>query len=139
MRCALVDASAMIALFDVNDRHHAHYSNIFLDLANLQTRLYTTWSCVTEASYFLAPKSHFAMLGWVEAGGAQVYPLEASHLGDFLPTMKRYSERGKRQMDLADASLYFVANELNVNLILTLDSGDFSRYRLPSGAAFEIL
>jgi predicted nucleic acid-binding protein len=139
MQCALVDASAVIALFDVNDKHHAHYSQVFADLGAVRTRLYTTWSCITEASYFLAPQSHLAMLGWVEGGGVHIYPLEAHHLADFLPTMVQYSEQGKRQMDLADASLYYVANDISVNLVLTLDKNDFNRYRLPSGLAFEII
>ena len=42
-------------------------------------------------------------------------------------------------MDLADASLVWLASDTGVNRIMTLDVGDFSRYRLPDGQAFEIL
>jgi hypothetical protein len=48
-------------------------------------------------------------------------------------------ERGKREMDLADASLYWLAAETAVTEILTVDVADFSRYRLPRGKAFTLL
>jgi len=35
--------------------------------------------------------------------------------------MRRYSERGKREMDLADASLYWLAAETGLTEILTVD------------------
>ena len=42
-------------------------------------------------------------------------------------------------MDLADASLVWLATETGVTTVMTLDARDFSRYRLPDGRAFEIL
>jgi hypothetical protein len=52
--------------------------------------------------------------------------------------MRRYTDR-KREMDLADASLYWLANETGVREIMTVDVADFQRYRLPDGASFVIL
>jgi hypothetical protein len=45
------------------------------------------------------------MLKWMELGGAVVYPSESAHLGDIVRWMRRHSDGGKREMDLADASL----------------------------------
>jgi hypothetical protein len=59
--------------------------------------------------------------------------------GDIVRWMRRYSERGKREMDLADASLYWLAAETGLTEILTVDVSDFSRYRLPRGKAFTLL
>ncbi|MFD2376433.1 hypothetical protein ACFSTJ_01840 [Ottowia pentelensis] len=42
-------------------------------------------------------------------------------------------------MDLADASLVWLANETGVTAVMTVDHRDFSRYRLPDGRAFDIL
>ena len=42
-------------------------------------------------------------------------------------------------MDLADASLVWLAEQTGVTRIMTLDVRDFSRYRLADGRAFEIL
>ena len=52
--------------------------------------------------------------------------------------MRRYTDR-KRDMDLADASLYWLAQETSVRRIMTVDVADFSRYRLPDGTRFELL
>ncbi len=79
------------------------------------------------------------MLRWIELGGAVVYPFESAHLEDFVRWMRRYSEVNKREMDLADASLYWLASETGITEILTTDVTDFSRYRLPSGKSFTLL
>jgi predicted nucleic acid-binding protein len=79
------------------------------------------------------------MLRWIELGGATVYPVEPVNLGDIIRWMRRYSEAGEREMDLADASLYWLAVETGVTEIMTVDVTDFSRYRLPRGKAFTLL
>jgi len=53
--------------------------------------------------------------------------------------MEQYTEPGKREMDLADASLYWLANETGIVEIMTDDVAEFSRYRLPGGSAFVLL
>jgi len=57
---------------------------------------------------------------------------------DMADRMAAYTD-ARSEMDLADASLYWVAHETGVRQILTLDVRDFSRYRLPDGRTFEIL
>ena len=79
------------------------------------------------------------MLKWMELGGAVVYPIEPAHLGDIARWMRRYSEGGKREMDLAVASLYWLAAETGVTETLTVDVADFSCCRLPRGKAFTLL
>ena len=53
--------------------------------------------------------------------------------------MRRYSEPGKREMDLADASLYWLATQTGITHIMTVDRKDFQRYRLPDGRAFLVI
>jgi hypothetical protein len=64
---------------------------------------------------------------------------DSQHLGDIVRWMRRYSKRGKREMDLADASLYWLAADTGLTEILTVDDSDFSRYRLLRGKAFTFL
>ncbi len=99
----------------------------------------TTWPCVVEAAYLLEAPQRFELLAWIELGGVQVYPFEPSHLGDMIDWMRRYKERSRREMDFADASLYWLAVETGIRDILTIDVADFGRYRLPEGEAFNIL
>ena len=139
MQSVLLDSGPLIALFAVDDRHHAHYDGLVTDLAADGLRMLTTWPCVVEASYLLELPQRFEMLHWIELGGALVYPFEPHHLGDMLKWMRKYSKDGRREMDLADASLYWLAAETSVIQIMTVDVADFSRYRLPDGSAFELL
>ena len=139
MQTALVDAGAMIALFDLADQFYERYTGIFRELLSRRVQLVTSWPCVTEASYSLAPKNHLALLEWLQSGAVAVENFSAVDLQPMVGWMAQYSETGKTLMDFADASLYWLAIELKTNLVLTVDRRDFSRYRLPDGRAFEIL
>lgn len=137
MIVALLDAGPLIALFDVQDPHHQRF-RMLLTQPEFSLRLHTTWPCVTEASHLLGARERMALLRWIGAGGAQIFPFDAEDLPDMSNWMMRYTS-DRAEMDFADTSLYWVAHETGVNRILTLDVRDFSRYRLPDGRAFEIL
>lgn len=140
MRNILLDAGPQIALFAPDDSQHKRCRKVLESIqAEEGLRLQTTWPCIVEASYLLHPRQRFELLRWVELGGVQVYPFEPHHLADMLPWMEQYTERGKREMDLADASLYWLSVETGVIDILTVDVADFSRYRLPDGRVFNLL
>lgn len=139
MRSILLDAGPLVALFASADRHHLRYRDIVLAADRDGLRFVTTWPCIVEASYLLAGANRFAMLDFVRQGGAQIYPFDAGHLDDMLEWMQRYTETGKREMDLADASLYWLACETGIIDVMTTDHNDFERYRLPDGRRFSIL
>lgn len=138
MRNILLDTGAIVALFAPDDKHHAHFRPLLKKLGG-GIRLITTWPCVVEATHILHPLQRFEMLRWIEAGGAIVHPFDTRHVGDMLKWMQRYTETGKREMDFADASLYWVAVETGITEIMTVDVADFSRYRLPDGRSFILL
>jgi predicted nucleic acid-binding protein len=139
VRSCLIDSGPLIALFTVDDHHHARFDSIVKELSAGGLRLIATWPCIVAASYLLEIPQRFEILKWIELGGAVVYPIEPIHLGDIARWMRRYSESGKREMDLADASLYWLAAETGVTEILTVDVADFSRYRLPRAKVFTLL
>ena len=129
----------MIALFAIDDRHHRRFDDLIRERSPAGLRLLTTWPCIVEASYLLEVPQRYELLQWIELGGALVYPFDNHHLTDMIRWMKQYSKSAKREMDLADASLYWLAIETSVTTIMTVDIADFSRYRLPGGKAFELL
>jgi predicted nucleic acid-binding protein len=139
VRSCLIDSGPLIALFAVDDHHHARFDALVKELSAGGLRLITTWPCIVEASYLLEIPQRFEMLKWIELGGAVVYPFGPAHLGEIVQWMRRYSELGKREMDLADASLYSLAAETDLTEILTVEVSHFSRYRLPRGKAFTLL
>ena len=56
-----------------------------------------------------------------------------------VPVMLRYTDRPRSEMDFADATLGWLADDTGVLRVMTTDVRDFSRYRLPDGRVFEIL
>ena len=139
MQSIIVDAGPLIALFAVDDTNHQHYDDLITTLSPAGLRLVTTWPCIVEASYILADTHRFEMLHWIEIGGVIVYPFGPEDLGTMTTMMKKYTESGKREMDFADASLYWLATETGITEIMTTDHRDFSRYRLPESQNFHIL
>jgi predicted nucleic acid-binding protein len=131
VRNVLIDAGPLIALFAVDDAHHARYDRLVSQAAPGTLRLVTTWPCVVEAAYLLRAKLRFELLEWIGRGAVQVYPFDTAHLMVMVPWMRRYGTSARREMDLADASLIWLAHETGLREIMTTDANDFSRYRLP--------
>lgn len=139
MKSILLDAGPQIALFAVDDKHHSRYDNLISALSVAGLRLFTTWPCVVEACYLLGIPQRYELLRWIELGGVVVYRFNPNNLADIVGWMTQYTEAGKREMDFADATLYWVAVETGIREIMTVDVRDFSRYRLPNGELFSIL
>jgi uncharacterized protein len=139
MSAALVDAGPLIALFRPHQPKFAHYQALMRRAADEMWSLATTWPCVVEASHMVPPPQRYTMLRWVAAGGISVFPFKQESLDDMLPLMRRYTEEPRTEMDLADASLVWLAQDTGVTRVMTMDVRDFSRYRLADGRAFEIL
>ena len=68
-----------------------------------------------------------------------MYPFDVSNLPDLAELMARYNAPPRTEMDLADATLVWLAQDTNTLSVMTMDVRDFSRYRLPDGRSFEIL
>ena len=101
--------------------------------------LATRWFCIGEASHLLGVSPRYACLRWVAAAGATVYPFDQEALETMVEWMRRYTEMPRRQMDLADVSLVWLAHDTGVVRVMTTYIRNFSRYRLPDGRAFETL
>jgi uncharacterized protein len=132
----LIDAGPLVALIDGRDAHHARCVTA---ASQLRGPLLTSWPTFTEAMYLLGARA-----GWRDQEPLWRM-LERGHLvlGDTTPGMlARMPELMARYrdlpMDLADASLVALAEEHRQRRIFTLDS-DFRVYRLPGGAAFELI
>lgn len=136
---ALVDASALVALFGRDQPRQSHYVGLFEQAAIEHWMLASTWPCVTEASHLLGLPRRYALLRWVAAGGVTIYPIDQETLESMVEFMRQYTEEPRTEVDLAASSLYWLAADTGVNRIMTLDVRDFSRYRLPDGRSFEIL
>jgi uncharacterized protein len=136
---ALVDAGPLVAVFGANQPQGERYRAVFKQAADEHWSLATTWPCVVEASYLLSPPQRYTLLRWVAAIGINVFPFAQESLEPMVELMRKYTESPRSEMDLADASLVWLATDTGVTRVMTMDVKDFSRYRLPDGRGFEVI
>ncbi len=131
----LIDSGPLIALFDRSDRYHIKTKEF---LKNFKGKLLTSWAVITEVSHILDFNLNVQIdfLKWVEIGGVKLYNIEQNDLEDIITLMQNYTNV---PMDLADATLMYIAHKENIKKIASIDS-DFDIYRtLKSGFLENVL
>jgi len=121
----IIDTGPLVALFDRDDKYHGRCVEILKDMAE---PLVTTWPVLTETFYLLNFSSSVQDDLWVfvERGGLSVAPLEGGLLPRCRVLMKKYCDL---PMDMADATLVAIGEEMKLKTVFTLDHKDFRIYR----------
>ena len=121
---ALIDSGPIIALFDSSDKYH---SKVLQFIKNYNGKLVTSWAVLTEVSHILDFNLNVQLdfLKWVELGGVEVYNIERTELSSLIDMMTKYTNV---PMDLADATLMYIAHKESIKKIVSIDS-DFDIYR----------
>jgi uncharacterized protein len=132
----LTDAGPLVALLDRRDLNYPRCVSV---LANRVGPMATTWPAFTEAMFLAGREGGWPwqerIWGWMAAGSLVVYDLSPRAVVRLPLLMHQYRDL---PMDMADASLVAIAEERRLRQVFTLDS-DFQVYRLPNGAAFELI
>lgn len=130
----LVDASALVALLDRDDRSHAACVRA---LATIRDGLTTVWPAFTEAIHLLGdfPHAQDALFAMIEDGVLRVATLDETDVPRMKVLMRKYRDT---PMDFADAALVRVAERDGLNRILTFDR-HFFVYALPRRARFVVI
>lgn len=109
-------------------------------LQNLDATLVSTCQVVTETSYLLqsriGQKAACEFLNLYGQGMYEVYDLSTAQIQRAVLMMTKYADL---PMDLADASLVILAEELGHGLILSTDKRDFRTYRWKNHKPFKNL
>lgn len=123
----IADTGFWLALANQKDQYHQLATN---KLNQLKEPLITTHPVITETCYLLLNKlGNYAQCNFMEmwySGGFQVFELKQSHANQVKELMKKYANL---PMDLADASLIILSENLGHGRILTVDQRDFAVYR----------
>ncbi len=130
----LVDAGALIALLDRDDRHH---ERCIATLKQIRDHLATVWPALTEAMYLLGdtPAGRDALCDMVFDGALKLLATEPRDLVRIKELMRKY---GDLPMDFADAALVCAAERGQLTRIVTFDR-HFAIYRLPRRGRFIVL
>jgi predicted nucleic acid-binding protein len=132
----IVDSGPLAALYLPSDQHHKLCAEC---VVRLSPPMVTTKSCFTEAMYFVGKER-----GWrgqenlwqlVVDGRLEVQPFSQDDLDRMRELMEKYQDA---PMDLADASLVVLAENLGETLVFTIDS-HFRTYRLRDRRALNVV
>jgi hypothetical protein len=133
----IADTGFFVALANRADRDNEAAVNA---LGGLREGLVTTWPVVTEVTHLVATRLGTpALLSFVasaRAGAFEIFELKAAHWARLEALMKHYADL---PMDLADASVVLLAEELNDGRILSTDRRDFRTYRWKTRRPFQNL
>jgi predicted nucleic acid-binding protein len=133
----IADTGFWVALANRNDHHHDAAQGA---LRALREPLVTTWPVMTETCHLLATRlsvaAELAFLASALQGAFTIFALEPAHLPRLSQLIEKY--RGL-PMDLADASLVLLAEELGSGRILSTDTRDFGAYRWKNRKPFRNL
>jgi uncharacterized protein len=133
----IADTGFWLALTNSKDPDHAQATDV---LRRLDESLITTWPVVTETCYLLlkrhGPWFPRRFLEDLASGALQVFDLQPEHGRQISRLMESYADL---PMDLADASLVILAEDLGHGRILSTDRRDFGVYRWKQHEPFENL
>lgn len=133
----IADTGFWLALANARDRYHAVARRVTV---RLREPLITTWPVMTETCHLLVVRlGSVAVERFVSSavqGAFELFALEARHWPRVLELMQKYREL---PMDLADASLVVLAEQIGSGRILSTDARDFKSYRWKQREPFENL
>ena len=138
----IADTGYFAALANPKDIYHQHAIKIS---QTLEYDLITTWPVITETCHYLI-KAGFRSYGSQAVACAcfkqiandtiSVIDLNKGHAAQMGKLMQKYADL---PMDLADASLVILAEELGHGRILSTDQRDFKAYRWKNHKPFQNL
>jgi predicted nucleic acid-binding protein len=133
----LTDTGFWVALINKRDRHHARAVSY---MASCKERQVTTWPVITETCHLLGRdvgvESQILFLQMLKSGLVEIAGISTAQIDRLNTLMKKYADL---PMDLADASMVLLAEELGHGRILSTDQRDFNCYRWKNRQPFENL
>lgn len=133
----IADTGFWVALFNPRDTHHQAVRGFAV---TINEPLISTLPVVTEVCYLLQNRCHplkaVAFLNEQQAGLFSLFTIGESHLPRMAQLMTQYADL---PMDLADASLVLLAEELGHGRIVSTDRRDFQTYRWKNHQPFSNL
>ena len=119
-------------------RHDAAHERCSEQAAQIQGPVFTTWPVVTEAAWLLRtlPDGLERLLQALGERDIGCLHVEANATPWMTMAAKQYRSLSPQ---LADLSLLYLAKQLRLRFIFTLDRRDFTIYRQPNGNPFDLL
>lgn len=131
----VLDTGPLVALVD---RSEARHRDCVETLESWTGSIVSSETVLTEALYLVGPswRPQKACLDFVLRGAVHLVPPSLKSLQRIAVLMEKYADR---PMDYADAGLVVLAEDLGTDRVFTLDSEDFSIYRVHGDRPFRVV
>lgn len=131
----IIDTGPLVSFFDGSDQFHKKCVEILKDI---NEPLVTTWPVITEAFFLLdfSWKAQESLWKFLLRGGLEIKGLGEKALVRCQVIMEKYKDL---PMDLADATLVVLGEELKLVQIFTLDLKHFQIYRPLHVKRFDLI
>jgi len=133
----LVDTGYWCAFGNPRDKFHELAKQVATSLTEDPI---TTWPVITETCHLLeremGAKAACLFVNFLRTESMEIFAIGTGHLYRIQTLMKKYADL---PMDLADASLVILAEELGHGRILSTDMRDFRTYRWKNHKPFQNL
>jgi uncharacterized protein len=134
----MADTGFWLALLNPKDKYHIVAKKALEKILFQQEEIITTCAVVTETCHLLLQRmGNNAQKQFLESyrkGAFITFEIQTKHLNNIVSLMEKYANL---PMDLADASLVILAEELGHGKILSTDQRDFNTYRWKKRYPFE--
>jgi uncharacterized protein len=134
----IIDTGFLVALHTKRDKYYTKAVEVSEQIKH-RTWI-TTWPVMAETCHFFIQKNNIQaamlLINLLENGLLELFQIEKKHLPSIKALLLKYKEL---PMDLADASLVILANELNSGDIVSTDQRDFKTYRWKNHQPFHNL
>ena len=127
MRAVLADSGFIVALGIRRDPRHQAAKTF---LAGYKGAIIVPGPVVVESCYFLSIAGKIRLLDWIAKGPARLADLPSLAYADIGAIIARYADL---EPDFTDAAMVWLADKTACRAILTVDTRDFSIYRLKGG------
>lgn len=135
----IADTGFFVACLCSRDKHHDRAIMLLKEVKVQRRELITTWPVLTEVCHLLyrySPELVVKFLKSFQQGAFEVYQLQLSDVGRMVTLVKKYDNL---PMDIADASLVILAEEIGYGEIVSTDQRDFKTYRWKNRYSFKNL
>jgi uncharacterized protein len=132
---ALIDTGAILALLDRTDRWHTMCVDT---ISQLRLPLLTSEAVLTELFHLVGGSRHEMEAAWkfLRSGAVIMAVIDDSELSELHALMLRYWDH---RMDVADATLVYLAKRHGLSTVFTVDRSDFETYRIEGRRRFRVL
>ena len=131
----LLDTGGLVSLLDRTQRDHRACARFF---ESWKGPVVSCEAVLTETTHLLGgvPGGRRACLDFFLAGGAVLVPTSPTSLRRARDLIEQYASL---PMDYADAMLVVLAEEIETDLVFTIDRRDFDVYRIRGRRRFRIV